>query len=332
MFFRITLFILIPLFILTFVLGIWIYKNEQFLNNQKIKVEVKIEKNEKFESVYNKIFKGVETPLLFDLYIKKVKKFPQKMKYGYYISDNITIAEFLNNIEDGKESVFKITIPEGYTVYDISGKLKELTYIDHKRFLELVRDRDFILKLTGQHFISLEGMLFPDTYFLKIDANAELFIQQAYNNFKNRLPEGFEQYMNSQGLGFYNGLILASIIQKETFVEEEYPLVASVFYNRLKKGMPLQSDPTVIYGLIGKFDGDLKKKDLLDETNPYNTYRHKGLPPTPICNPSLGALNGVMNPAKTDYLYFVSKKDGTHIFAKDYEAHLKNVRKYQLSK
>lgn len=332
MFFRIATIILVPIFFFTFALGYWIYTNEQFLANKRINTSIKIEKNEKFSTVYNKIFKGVETPFLFDIYLKKVKRFPEKMKFGYYVADNITVSEFLQNIEEGKESVFKITIPEGFTIRDIANKLRETTDMDADRFLNLTKNREFIVKLTGQPFPSLEGMLYPDTYYLKTDTTPEIFIEQAYNNFKEKLPKEFEEKLFSLGLNFYKGIILASIVQKETFIEEEYPIVASVFYNRMKKGMPLQSDPTIIYGLGEKFDGNIRKKDLLDENNIYNTYRHNGLPPTPICNPSIGALKGVMEPAKTDFLYFVAKKDGAHVFAKDYDTHLKNVKKYQLSK
>ncbi|MCA1980321.1 MAG: endolytic transglycosylase MltG, partial [Calditerrivibrio sp.] len=138
--------------------------------------------------------------------------------------------------------------------------------------------------------------------------------------------------VKKRGLSMYEGIILASIVQKETFVEEEYPVVASVFYNRLRKNMRLQSDPTIIYGMGDRFDGNIKKSDLLDKNNRYNTYTINGLPPTPISNPSKGALEGVMNLAETDFLYFVAKKDGTHIFAKSYEEHLINVKKYQMGR
>lgn len=332
MFFRVATALLVPVFLLTFALGYWIYNNEQFLNNIKITKKVKIEKNERFSNVYNKIFEGVKTPFLFEYYLKKVKRFPEKMRFGYYEADNITISEFLKRIEDGKESVFKITIPEGFTIADIAIRLKEDSDIDVDRFLKLTKDKDFILKLTGNPFKTLEGFLYPDTYFFKTDTTPEIFIGQAYMNFKSKLPPDFEEKVNAQGLTFYEGIILASIIQKETFVESEYPIIASVFFNRLKKGIPLQSDPTIIYGLGDKFDGNLKRSHLQDSSNLYNTYIHKGLPPSPICNPSIGAIKGVMEPAKTPYIYFVAKKDGTHQFSIDYQTHLLNIKKYQLSR
>ncbi|MCX8085064.1 MAG: endolytic transglycosylase MltG [Calditerrivibrio sp.] len=332
MFFRAITILLIPIFVLSFLLGFWIYTNESFLENQRITTAIKIKKGEKFSTVYEKLLKGVSPPFLFDLYLKKVKRFPEKMKFGYYEADNITLNEFLKNIEDGKESRFKITIPEGFTINDIAQKLKETSDIDSEAFLRLSKDKKFITRLTGYPYPSLEGFIYPDTYFITSDVTAEIFIEQAYKNFLQKLPENFEENLKRFSLTFYEGLILASIVQKETYLESEYPIVSSVFINRLKLGMPLQSDPTIIYGLGTKFDGNLRKTDLRDENNIYNTYTHKGLPPTPICNPSIGALKGVAYPANTNYLYFVSKNDGSHIFAKDYNEHLNNIKKYQLSR
>jgi len=161
--------------------------------------------------------------------------------------------------------------------------------------------------------ISLEGFLYPDTYFLTPEINEEEFIRKMYSNFLTKIPENFASVVAQKGLTFYQGVILSSIIQKETFVKEEYPVIASVFYNRLKRNIRLQSDPTIIYGLGDKFDGNLKKTDLIDKTNPYNTYVISGLPPTPICNPSVEAIKGVMYPANTQYLYFVATNDGRHV-------------------
>jgi UPF0755 protein len=151
------------------------------------------------------------------------------------------------------------------------------------------------------------------------------------DNFNKNLPKKFTEKIKKQGLSFYQGIILASIIQKETYKLDEYPLIASVFYNRLKKRMRLQSDPTVIYGMEN-YQGNIQKKDLLNKSNVYNTYKHSGLPPTPICNPSKHALDAVINPRQTNYLYFVADKKGGHIFSTNYQDHRKNIRKYLLNK
>lgn len=290
---------------------------------------MRILKNENFSAIYEKIFADIETPIFFYAYLKRVEKFPEKVKFGYYRADNITIREFLNNIEAGKESAFRFTIPEGFTIYDIAKKIKETKLLDSEVFLKKVRDPVFIKGLTGMDIISLEGFLYPDTYFLTPEINEEEFIKKMYSNFLTKIPENFASVVAQKGLTFYQGIILASIIQKETFVKEEYPVIASVFFNRLQRAIRLQSDPTTIYGLGDRFDGNLKKRDLLDRANPYNTYAISGLPPTPICNPSIEAIKGVMYPANTQYLYFVATRDGKHIFARTYEEHLLNVKKYQ---
>ncbi|MCA1980007.1 MAG: endolytic transglycosylase MltG, partial [Calditerrivibrio sp.] len=183
MFGKIALIILLPIFLVTFFSAFFIYKAEDFINNTKISRTVKIEKNEKYSVTYEKIFGGIDTPPFFQIYLRKVKKFPEKIKFGYYEADNITIAQFIKNIEEGKESRFKITIPEGYTIYDIANRLKDLNIMNSKRFLELVTDSEFIFKLTGERLNSLEGFLYPDSYFVTTDLREEEFIAQIYKNF-----------------------------------------------------------------------------------------------------------------------------------------------------
>lgn len=324
--------IILPVFLVTFGVGFWIYQIEYFLNNAFVKKEVRIQKNEPFSSVYKKIFTDMQTPKFFEFYLKKVRKFPEKIRYGYYEADNKTIEQFLADIENGKESRLKLTIPEGYNLYDIAKKIESLEIMDKERFLKLTHDKEFVSKVTSMDIDTLEGFIFPDTYFVTTDIKEEEFIYQAYRNFIQKLPDNFEMELKKRGLTFYQGVILASIIQKETYIDSEYPLVASVFYNRIKKKMRLQSDPTIIYGIYDRFNGNIKKVDILDSSNRYNTYQINGLPPTPICNPSIGALMAVIKPAETDYLFFVSKNDGSHIFVKSYEEHQKNVRNYQLGK
>jgi UPF0755 protein len=146
--------------------------------------------------------------------------------------------------------------------------------------------------------------------------------------FKN-LPKQFEEKAKNNGLTVYEAVILASIIQKESYYKDELPLISSVFHNRLKKRMRLESDPTIIYGIYENFDGNIRKKDLIDKSNIYNTYKIFGLPPTPICNPDKYSLEAAVNPAKTDYLYFVADKEGKHHFSKTYAEHSKKVYKFQ---
>jgi len=234
-----------------FLVNIVVNRIEVFIESTRINKEVRILKNENFSTIYEKIFADVETPIFFYTYLKRVEKFPEKVKFGYYRADNITIREFLNNIEAGKESALRFTIPEGFTIYDIAKKIKETKLLDSEVFLKRVRDPVFIKGLTGMDIISLEGFLYPDTYFLTPEINEEEFIKKMYSNFLTKIPENFASVVAQKGLTFYQGVILSSIIQKETFVKEEYPVIASVFYNRLKRNIRLQSDPTIIYGFGG---------------------------------------------------------------------------------
>lgn len=178
---------------------------------------------------------------------------------------------------------------------------------------------------------TVEGFLFPDTYEFRIDANPDEIIETLLTNFDRRVPE--EDRARAQALGrpFYQVLIIASVVEREAVIPEERPLIAGVFYNRLRENMPLQADPTVQYAL-GK-PGDWwpvlnNVGDLAAITSPYNTYRNAGLPPSPICNPGRAAIEAAFAPSETEYLYFVAKNDGSggHVFARTYEEHIRNIR------
>ena len=285
--------------------------------------------NEKYKSSYNKIFGNLKTPPFFYQYSIYVMHLDKQIKFGNYKFENTAVSKVLDDISKGKSYNIKITFPEGFTVYDIAVKADKLKNISKDKIIELSKDKDFIKEVLEKDYSSLEGFLYPDTYFLSPDSNEKVLIKAMIKNFFNNLPDDFEKKLKEHGLNFYQGLILASVVQKETYKDEEYPVVASVFLNRLKRKMKLQSDPTVIYG-IKDFNGNIKRSHLKDEKNPYNTYVHPGLPPTPVCNPSKKAILAVMNPAKTKYLYFVADKKGNHIFAKTYLKHKENVRKFQL--
>jgi UPF0755 protein len=179
---------------------------------------------------------------------------------------------------------------------------------------------------------SAEGWLFPDTYrFAPGSSDAEI-LKRAHGAMKKRLAEAWEARDPDLPLkSAYEALILASIVEKETGAAAERALVASVFANRLKKSMRLQTDPTVIYGMGVAFDGNIRKKDLTTDT-PWNTYTRDGLPPTPIAMPGAASLAAATRPAKSEYLYFVGKKDGTHQFSRTLEEHNRAVAKYQLGK
>jgi len=235
----------------------------------------------------------------------------------------------LNDLATGKNMLRRVTIPEGFTLQQIAQRLEEEKLVDTQSFLSLARDEQWVKHL-GLKGISLEGYLFPDTYFFPRGITSEKIQKKMVDRFKKvlaGLPPGNGQPIS---LSLQETVILASIVERESGLSRERPIIASVFYNRLKKGMPLQSDPTVIYGLA-HFDGDLKKKDLLRPTR-YNTYCQTGLPVGPIANPGRDSLEAVLSPAGTDYLYFVSKNDGSHYFSKNLSDHNQAVVRYQLSK
>jgi len=186
-----------------------------------------------------------------------------------------------------------------------------------------------ILQAIGAKENHIEGLLFPDTYFYAPHSSDLGVLRRAYQRQQDKLMAAWDA--RAPGLPYrtpYEALIMASIVEKETGVAFERARIAGVFLNRLRLGMRLQTDPTVIYGLDERFDGNLRKIDLQRDT-PYNTYTRAGLPPTPIAMPSEAALLAALNPAKTEELYFVARGDGTHVFSRTLEAHNRAVNRYQ---
>jgi UPF0755 protein len=330
---KILIIFILLIFVVLIGAGIVINTFENYLNTSVDELQVDIAKNEPFEVTYKKIFEHLNPPRFFKYYLGYIMDFKRNRKYGYYYAKDITIKQFIFDIERGREFLIKTVIVEGFNTYDIAENFEKLNIFSKDTFLNFCFNKALIYDLTHmQGLNSLEGFLFPDTYYVPKHIEIKKVVYKMYNNFFKNLPSNFEEKLKQNNLTFYEGIILASIIQKESYKINEYPLVASVFYNRLKQDMPLQSDPTVIYGIYKDFDGDLKKVNLQDPFNLYNTYLHKKLPPTPICNPGKYALEAVINPAKSDYLYFVSTGDGGHVFSKTYQEHLYNVKKYILDR
>jgi len=250
-----------------------------------------------------------------------------RLKAGeYYFEKGLTEWDVISFLVEGKMLKHQITIPEGYNLKDIAKELAKAKLADEKEFLRIVKDRELI-KQFNIPSSTMEGYLFPDTYFFTKGMSINDIVVKMHSRFKEKVGAAVNEKAKRRGLTLNEVIILASIVEKETGKKEEKPVVASVFYNRLKIGMPLQSDPTTIYG-IKNFDGDLTKENLRRKT-PYNTYTFKGLPPSPISNPGIDSINAVLNPAATDYLYFVSKNDGSHIFSRNYNQHNLAVTKYQ---
>jgi len=246
----------------------------------------------------------------------------------YYISPSMLPAEILQRITSSKTVLHSITIPEGYRITEIANLLEEKDLADKNIFLQEAKNVEL---LEGIPTSSLEGYLFPDTYHFGKRTTEAAIINKMVETFKERaLKQEFLKRAEDLGFSYHEIITLASLIEKETGKDSERKQISSVFHNRLKKNMLLQTDPTVIY-VIDIFDGNIRKRDL-NIDSPYNTYRYKGLPPGPIANPGLKSIIAALYPATTSNLYFVSKQDGSHKFSATLNEHNRAVQKYQLRK
>lgn len=266
---------------------------------------------------------------LFKAYVL-LKRASGRIRAGEYeFVPGLKPQEVLDLLMRGDFARNRITILEGWTIQDIARYLGNLNLVDPDRFVTKCRDLSFILSL-GLPIHSLEGYLYPDTYEIYKPRSEEEVIRRLVGRFKEVYAKELEAPVSAKGLTMPQVVTLASIIEKETGASFERPLISSVFWNRLQKGMPLATDPTVIYG-IPNFNGNLTREDLA-RPGPYNTYLNIGLTPTPIASPGLEAMRAAVNPAQTDYLFFVSKNDGTHQFSATYEEHQSAVVKYQINR
>jgi len=258
----------------------------------------------------------------------RLKGYDKIIKAGdYRLSLSATPRQILDILVHGKVALQKITIPEGYNIYQIALLVSQNTTISERAFIQKATDASFV-KAKGIAAETFEGYLFPETYFFPKNILPEDLIGAMVKRFREVFLPEWTLRAKALKMSVHQIITLASIIEKETGAAFERPLISSVFHNRLKKGMRLSSDPTVIYG-IRNFNGNLTRKDL-ETMTPYNTYRIKGLPPGPIANPGIDSIKAALYPAETDYLYFVSKKDATHQFSTNLKDHNRAVRQYQL--
>ncbi|SKA75977.1 UPF0755 protein [Clostridium sp. USBA 49] len=302
---------------------------QPFINNNG-NIEVKVSNgdnlNKLIASLYNE--NKIKNLYLTKWYIKK-QKFNTNIKPGIYsISNKISLDEFVKILNEGKynKNLVKVTIPEGYTIDNIASLLEEKKVISKDKFIKSIKEYKLptYIKKDKNRKYQLEGYLFPDTYEFAKDMSGKEIINIMINNFEKVLKEIEEEnnkLINEEEIDKI--IIMASIIEKEAEVSSERPIVASVFYNRIKEKMPLQSCATVEY-VLGIHKTVYTYNDLKIES-PYNTYKVKALPVGPISNPGKSAIEAALNPAKTNYLYFVSKFDGTktHFFTRDYNEFLK---------
>jgi len=251
-----------------------------------------------------------------------------KLQVGEYeLSPHLSPSEILEILSTGRVKTYSATIPEGSRATEIALILEGAGLVDATRFLEVVDDAEFAHSLGIEHD-TLEGYLYPETYRLPRNMGEREVARTMVRHFESVWDSQIAPLVEGHGLTRAEIVTLASIVEKETAAPQERPLIAAVFLNRLDRGMRLETDPTVIYG-IQDYDGNIKKKHLLDAGNPYNTYKIRGLPPGPIASPGVEALRAVVQPAQTDYLYFVSQNDGTHFFSSSYRDHVNAVNRYQ---
>ncbi len=252
----------------------------------------------------------------------------RRLKAGTYHFDGaLSPGDVLAKLTSGKVELRRCTIAEGLSVAQVITRCVAAGMGTRADFVKLARQREFLASL---HIAAptLEGYLFPETYTFAPGCGARVVFTAMVRQMRRHLDGKLLAAAKSHGLNEYQLLTLASIIQKEAGNEAEMPLISAVFHNRLRRGMLLQADPTVIYG-IANFNGNLTRRDLTTDT-PYNTYTRRGLPPGPIANPGLAALRAAANPADKPYLYFVATGTGGHYFSRSLREHNRAVRRYQL--
>ncbi len=289
-------------------------------------MKISIKKNEPARKVAQRLEKEkvIRNHLIF-LALTKITGKERRIKHGVYrLKKGMAEAKVLEILSKGIFEGIKITIPEGLTREEIASILRKKGITDSIQFIKKTEDKE-LLKRYGIPFLSFEGFLFPDTYIFFEGSNPEDVIIKMVDRF-------FEVYRKIGGKkeNMDTVVILASIVEEEAYLEEEKPLIASVYWNRIKRGMKLEADVTVQYAL-GKHKEKLTYRDLKIDS-PYNTYIHPGIPPGPICSPGKKSLESVISCKKTPYLYFVAKGDGSHIFSRSLKEHLRNKKRIKRRK
>ncbi len=290
---------------------------------------VEIERGATFLQVTNRLDQeGLITDPVSFLLLGKITQNESKIKPGEYrLNQAIRPLHLLNTLVEGNVLAYKVVIPEGTSSKEIGMLLENAGLVGADVFYQVAHNKEIVRKL-GFSGESLEGFLFPDTYHFTKQDSAEAIVSYMVAQFRAVFDESFEKQAKKLGMMREEVMTLASIIEKETGNPSERSTISGVFHNRLKQKMRLQSDPTVIFSLTN-FDGNIRKKDLFNDS-PYNTYRVAGLPPGPISNPGREAIYAALFPEDVDYIFFVSKNNGSHYFSKTLQEHNKAVRKYQL--
>jgi len=329
-----TLLIIIPLFILVcaalgLILELGIYADTPAETHSSSNVIVNVRPGQTLKATAYILHQQsiIKNAVKF-IVIARIKGYDKSLKAGeYLLSAAMTPRKILEIMVKGAVKLHKLTVPEGYNIYQIAELVATAKFGTIFDFIKAATDSAQVHK-SGLEAETFEGYLFPDTYFFPREVTMDQIISVMVHRFRSIFAPEWKARVQDLGFTVHQVVTLASIIEKETGTPFERPIISSVFHNRLNKKMRLESDPTVIYG-IKNFDGNLTRRHLVTRT-PYNTYKIKGLPAGPIANPGRASLEAALYPENTAFIYFVSKKDSTHHFSTNLKEHNRAVRKYQL--
>jgi len=263
------------------------------------------------------------------LYLQLYLDSPALQAGEYTFDEALTVPQVLDKLIEGEVVTYPLTVIEGLTLEETATALAQQGFGNRERFVELMRSPALIASLDPEA-TDLEGYLFPDTYHFARGATEEEIVEAMVRTFLRRWQEDVEPLVAETTNTARDLVTLASVVEKEARLDDERPLIAGVYQNRLDRGIALYADPTVIYALKrqGTWDGNIRKPDLQIDS-PYNTYRYPGLPPGPIASPGLASLQAAAAPADVPYLYFVSRNDGSHVFSTTLAEHNRNVERWQ---
>lgn len=275
----------------------------------------------------------IKNKTLFKLYVR-ISNNASKLKSGKYLfNQTYSNNEIIQDLCEGKiyNDGIKITIPEGSTSFEIIDLLVKNKLGDENVYEELINNpkefKDKFEFLNDEKIVSLEGFLYPSTYYFNKDQSEKDILNHMLETFNSKYNYKLKERQKELNKSLYEVINLAAIVEKEAVLDEDRPIIASVFYNRIKIGMPLQSDATIQY-IFEERKKSITYEDLKIDS-PYNTYKVNGLPPTPIANPGIKSIEAVLYPANTEYLYFVATIEGGNTYSKTYEEHIKNVEQYR---
>ena len=289
---------------------------------------VQIPKNSSASQISEILYENglIKSRFFFYLYVR-LSGFDKRLSFGKYLFEGEkSMPQVVDVLLSGRVFLSKVTIREGSSLAESLEQIAESGLVSRAELDSLAHDQSFIDSLTGLQLASLEGFVYPETYFFADDISGKELLSYIVKHFY-QLTTGLD-FLGQKSLDFYQVLTLASIVDKESVIFAEKPLIASVYLNRLAVGQRLQADPTIVYFLEKR--GKVRKRVFYNDLkidSPYNTYLYAGLPPTPICSPTVSGIQAVLQPEVSDFFYFVASGGGHHSFSKTYDEHLRKIKK-----